>query len=138
MERIRLGKTEMMVSRLGIGSIPIQRIPEDEVVVVIRRCLELGTKFCRRYNYCQPCTQGISISSVMTFPSRPKRQSPERLYSERSAKEMGKTANCIECGECEERCPYKLPIRKMIAEYVNLYKTERKKYLDRLDAFMKG
>lgn len=24
--------------------------------------------------------------------------------------------NCIQCGECEAKCPYKLPIREMIVE----------------------
>ena len=89
---------------------------------------ELGTKFCRRCDYCQPCTEGIPISFVMTFPSRPKRQPPERLFSETSNEQMEKALNCTECGECEERCPYQLPIREMIAEYANLYKTEKKKY----------
>jgi len=93
---------------------------------------ELSTKFCRRCDYCQPCTEGIPISSVMTFPSRLKRQTPERLFSERSANQMGKALNCTECGKCEERCPYKLPIREMIAEYANLYKTENEKYEEQI------
>ena len=45
MDKVRLGKTEMMVSRLGFGGIPIQRISEDEASAVIRRCLELGITF---------------------------------------------------------------------------------------------
>lgn len=45
MEKIRLGRTEMMVSKLGFGGIPIQRVSEDEAVAVVRRCLELGITF---------------------------------------------------------------------------------------------
>ncbi|MBA7551613.1 hypothetical protein ES705_44161 [subsurface metagenome] len=90
---------------------------------------ELGTRFCRRCDYCQPCTQEIPISSVMTFPSRLKRLPPERLFSKESDESMKKAASCIECGDCEERCPYNLPIREMIAEYTDLYRTEKKKYL---------
>ena len=45
MEKIRLGKTEMRVTKLGFGSIPIQRVPEDEAIAVISRCLELGINF---------------------------------------------------------------------------------------------
>ena len=45
METIRLGKTEMMVSRLGFGGIPIQRVSEDEAVTVVKGCLELGIKY---------------------------------------------------------------------------------------------
>jgi uncharacterized protein len=44
-EKIRLGKTGMMVTRVGFGGIPIQRLTEDEAVVVVRRCLDLGVNF---------------------------------------------------------------------------------------------
>ena len=45
METIRLGKTDMMVSKLGFGGIPIQRVSEDEAVAVVKRCLDLGITF---------------------------------------------------------------------------------------------
>jgi len=45
MDKIRLGRTEMMVSRLGFGGIPIQRISEDEAMTVVQRCLNLGITF---------------------------------------------------------------------------------------------
>jgi hypothetical protein len=45
METIRLGKTDMMVSKLGFGGVPIQRVSEDEAVAVIKRCLDLGITF---------------------------------------------------------------------------------------------
>lgn len=128
-----------------IVSIPgIEKIHEiEEIVQILEQPLvmpvaeqremeqlkqELGTRFCRRCNYCQPCTEGIPISSVMTLPSNIKRQSPERLFSDTFNERMEKAANCTECGECEERCPYKLPIREMMAEYVNLYKIKKRKY----------
>ena len=42
MDKIRLGKTEMMVSELGFGGIPIQRVSEDTAVNIVKRCLDLG------------------------------------------------------------------------------------------------
>ena len=30
--------------------------------------------------------------------------------------------NCVECGECVERCPYDLPIPDMLKENVEIYK----------------
>jgi predicted aldo/keto reductase-like oxidoreductase len=41
---------------------------------------------------------------------------------------MEKAAECTECGECEERCPYHLPIRDMIAEHVGQYQKDKSKY----------
>lgn len=75
---------------------------------------ELGTNFCRRCNYCAPCTVGINISGVFLF---------EGYYSRYDLKDwalaryssMSKTASdCIDCGVCESRCPYNLPIRQML------------------------
>jgi len=42
---MRLGKTEMMVSKVGFGGIPIQRLTEDEAVAVVKRCLDLGVTY---------------------------------------------------------------------------------------------
>lgn len=45
MDKIRLGKTGMTVSKLGFGGIPIQRVSENETVAVVQRCLDLGITF---------------------------------------------------------------------------------------------
>jgi predicted aldo/keto reductase-like oxidoreductase len=85
---------------------------EQDKIRQIREAL--GTNFCRRCNYCAPCTAGINISGVFLF---------EGYYSRYDLKEwalsryssMQKTASdCIECGVCETRCPYNLPIRDML------------------------
>jgi len=83
---------------------------------------KLGTRFCRRCDYCQPCQQGIAISMVMTFPTFVKRLPPD-WYLEGGfiADNMAKAATCVQCGECEARCPFQLPIREMIAENCKLY-----------------
>ena len=45
MKTIRLGKTGLQVSRVGIGGIPIQRPPLDEAIKIINRALDLGVNF---------------------------------------------------------------------------------------------
>ena len=89
---------------------------------------ELGKTFCRRCEYCQPCTEGISISTVMTFLSLAKRLPPQTLFSGHWAETMEKAANCTQCGECEERCPYGLPIMEMVEENFNLYQAGKRRY----------
>jgi aryl-alcohol dehydrogenase-like predicted oxidoreductase len=42
MKKVRLGKTGLMVSRVGMEGIPIQCPPLDEAVKVINRALDLG------------------------------------------------------------------------------------------------
>jgi predicted aldo/keto reductase-like oxidoreductase len=89
---------------------------------------ELGTKFCHRCDYCQPCSEGIMISTVMMYPSLARRLPPESLFSSYWGQVVEKAADCTECGECEERCPYHLPIRELLAEYVTQYREEARKY----------
>jgi len=89
---------------------------------------ELGTQFCRRCNYCQPCTAEIPISTIMISPSFFKRMPPERFFSEMVNTAMEKATECVDCGECEERCPYHLPIREIMYERIQWYNAEKKKF----------
>jgi predicted aldo/keto reductase-like oxidoreductase len=89
---------------------------------------ELGTRFCHRCDYCQPCKEDIAISTVMIYPSLARRLPPGQLFSGIWGAIMEKAAGCNQCGECEERCPYHLPIQDMIAEHVNQYQREKSKY----------
>lgn len=94
---------------------------------------KLGTTFCHRCDYCQPCKEGIAISSVMTYPSFAARLPEEQIYGFWSAL-FDQAAKCTKCGECEERCPYHLPIRDMMEDYYDLYERRKEDYQRRLTA----
>lgn len=78
----------------------------------------LGTNFCRRCNYCAPCSVGIPISSVFLFEGYLRRYGLEDWARERYAAMSVKAGACLDCGECETRCPYQLPIRQMLKRCV--------------------
>jgi predicted aldo/keto reductase-like oxidoreductase len=71
---------------------------------------ELGTRFCRRCGYCQPCPQGVQIVTLMTMDTLVKRFPVDRLSEDWIAGAAESIEKCIECGECEQKCPYKLSI----------------------------
>ena len=75
---------------------------------------DLGTQFCRRCNYCQPCTAGISISNVFLFQGYLRRYGLGGWAKNRYSALEKKASDCVECGLCETRCPYNLPIREML------------------------
>lgn len=75
---------------------------------------DLGTQFCRRCNYCQPCTAGISISNVFLFQGYLRRYGLGDWAKNRYSALEKKASDCVECGLCETRCPYNLPIREML------------------------
>jgi predicted aldo/keto reductase-like oxidoreductase len=81
----------------------------------------LGEKFCHRCEYCMPCEQGVQIPSVLIFQAVAKRLSPEGV-SAWLGKAMQSVAECIECGQCEEKCPYNLPIADLLKENLALFK----------------
>lgn len=74
----------------------------------------LGTQFCRRCNYCAPCTVGIPISGVFLMEGYYSRYHLEDWAKERYGAMAKKASDCVECGVCESRCPYNLPIREML------------------------
>lgn len=85
---------------------------ELEEMDKIRR--SLGTQFCRRCNYCAPCTVGIPIPSVFLMQGYLTRYNLEDWARQRYATLGAKASDCIQCGACETRCPYHLPIREML------------------------
>ncbi len=42
MHMIRLGKTELQVNKIGFGGLPLQRVPHDEAVRIVRHAVENG------------------------------------------------------------------------------------------------
>lgn len=93
---------------------------------------ELGTYVCRLCDKCLPCPEGVNIPRIFTLEGWYDRQmwdgvvrdpgdylmrqtlrfwfmNEERAREAYAALEV-KAEACTDCGECEPRCPYRLPI----------------------------
>jgi predicted aldo/keto reductase-like oxidoreductase len=81
---------------------------------------EFGPSWCHRCDYCQPCPQGIPISSVLPAKSMVKRFTPERART-MLGPAIQKARACLECGDCMSRCPYHLEIPKLLKERVGYW-----------------
>lgn len=77
---------------------------------------EFDRQFCRRCDYCQPCTEKINIQFAVGLKSIIKRFGPQAREVAWMKDLIEKARNCSECGECLLRCPYQLPIPDMIKE----------------------
>lgn len=92
-------------------------ISEGELELIERDRVELGSRFCRACNYCQPCPQEVPITFVLRAESQFLKRMGWRPGTDvRIAEAVEKAGSCIECGECEGRCPYHLPIRQLLPE----------------------
>lgn len=95
---------------------------EEEALMEYDR-KELGDSFCRGCGYCQPCPQEIPISYMLRAEKQMLRRmgwSDSRVEGMKKAFE--KVETCIECGACESRCPYELPIIELLPEAVKSLK----------------
>ena len=81
----------------------------------------LGTQFCRRCNYCAPCSAGIPISAVFLMEGYYSRYNLKEWAVARYEALAHTAADCIDCGLCEERCPYDLPIRQMLEKAKSVF-----------------
>ena len=89
-------------------------ITNEEKAAFLEVRNQLGTNFCRRCNYCQPCTAGINISGCFLFDGYLQRYGLGEWAKGRYDAMPKHAGDCIGCGACEDRCPYNLPIRDML------------------------
>ena len=89
-------------------------LADEELKAMDKVREQLGTDFCRRCNYCAPCTVGINIPSVFLFAGYLQRYDLADLAKDRYSTLKVKASACIGCGKCEPRCPYHLPIREKL------------------------
>lgn len=91
--------------------------------LIARLRSELGKTFCRYCGYCCPCPEGVSIITVMIMDSLIKRCPASEILDPDGwiAKGAKTIESCTECGQCEEKCPYKLSIREQIQEGARLF-----------------
>lgn len=89
-------------------------LTEEELTAMEQVRKQLGTNFCRRCNYCQPCTAGINISGCFLFQGYLERYGLGDWARDRYNAMPVKAGDCVDCGACETRCPYNLPIRDML------------------------
>ena len=93
-------------------------IREEEMAKMEAIRKDLGNNFCRRCNYCQPCPQGVGISGAFLMQGYLRRYGLGEWAKGRYMAMPVKASACVECGLCETRCPYNLPIREMLKTVV--------------------
>lgn len=87
MKEVRLGKTEITVPQNGFGALPVQRVPMEEAVRILRRAYEGGMRFfdtARAYTDSEEklgrAFEGIRDSIVIT--SKTQAKTPEKFWED--------------------------------------------------------
>ncbi|MCL1838685.1 MAG: aldo/keto reductase [Propionibacteriaceae bacterium] len=97
-----------------------QPLSAAEMAAIEAKRAELGSVWCHRCDYCQPCQQDIKISGVLTIDSLIKR-APYIGVMRIAGANLENARNCIECGDCVQRCPYNLDIPALIKEKLAIW-----------------
>ena len=95
---------------------------DDEISEYIKKeRKELVGDFCRGCGYCMPCPKGIKINNCARMSLMLRRAPSKAWLTEDMQKEMMKIEDCINCGQCKSKCPYKLDtpvlLRKNLEDY---------------------
>ncbi|MFB0536268.1 MAG: aldo/keto reductase [Anaerolineae bacterium] len=121
---VGIEKAEEIEEIIAIMEGDPQMTPVEEAEMDRLRA-ELGTRFCRRCGYCQPCPEDVPIQMIMILESMMKRVPAGSFFPEWGTEIVPQAENCVQCGECEEKCPYHLPIREMMEEHLALFHTRK-------------
>lgn len=99
----------------------LRKLTDEEREVLEKEAATLGTEFCRRCGYCAPCTVGIDIPTQFVIDAYYTRYDLQDWAIARYNSMSVKASECIECAECESRCPYNLPIVEMLKKVASHY-----------------
>jgi uncharacterized protein len=95
---------------------------EKELRIMEKIRSEQGDRFCRRCEYCMPCEHGVKIFPMTIFKSFAARFPVKDLVSGNWIDIINSYSKCIQCGECEKKCPYNLEIREILKENAAYFK----------------
>lgn len=79
----------------------------------------LSRGYCYTCSYCLPCPVEINIPVIMRLLEAKERRNWHTVHPDlrQQYNKLSKTIrDCIECGECEKKCPQHLPIQKRLRE----------------------
>ena len=116
---------QQVEENLAFAANPVM-LSEEELAVIDAQLLRLRAMadlYCSGCGYCQPCPAEVNIPYIFGA------YNTARVYGlwdagRNSYAQLGvlpwvkgkRADGCTECGECEKKCPQKLPIRKQLAD----------------------
>lgn len=90
--------------------------------IIAKDKAELTGSFCRGCGYCMPCPVGIQINNCARMSLLLRRSPSTTWLTPQWQDMMKKIEDCIECGQCSEKCPYELDTPNLLKENYEDYK----------------
>ena len=112
-----MGSEAMVVENLALASSNSITLTDDErnrVEKIAKRYNELSDIYCTQCGYCLPCPNNVNIPFI--FEHYANWQIHKWIYGKIRYRNLGtyhlgeQADACVECGECEPKCPQEIPI----------------------------
>jgi predicted aldo/keto reductase-like oxidoreductase len=98
---------------------PMSAAEHKHVAEMLEENQRLADLYCTGCNYCKPCEQNVEIAENFRLMNYARIYGLTDYARREYAKlhEQGKSADaCIQCRECEPRCPQKIAIADQLEE----------------------
>ena len=96
---------------------------EEQLALIEKDRAELTGSFCRGCGYCMPCPAGIQINQCARINLMARRAPAAEWLNDYWQGEMKKIENCLHCGQCAAKCPYRLDTPQLLQDNYKEYWT---------------
>ena len=120
-----MGTMQMVEENTAIAADAVSLSAEDRIMIQqhVHQLAEMANLYCTGCKYCQPCPEDVNIPYIFEMYNMGKVYGLWDIARENYAKfpeqrwHGGNQADaCIECGECEEKCPQHIQIRQQLKD----------------------
>lgn len=123
-----MSNMEQIKENIEIASTVKPDSMSDEELKIIERIRDIYKNRikvnCTNCKYCIPCPEGIDIPQIFTFYNNAavynQHDRMKRFYNS-SIDDENKASNCVECGECEDKCPQNINIIEKLKQVVKAF-----------------
>jgi predicted aldo/keto reductase-like oxidoreductase len=118
-----MGSVEMVAQNAAaVEAGPLSAADLEALNRLVEKTRKLADLYCTGCGYCMPCEHGVNIprrfeamNYYKVYGLEDHARTTYRQTRERDAKTDG-GGECVACGECEKKCPQKLPIIDQLGE----------------------
>jgi len=124
-----MGSMDMVNKNLAIAGEenPLTEEEWKQLGVAVDQLKKFSDLYCTGCEYCQPCPMDIKIPQIFnmfTYYNVYGLTDHARSEMKKYLSEGGKTIkDCVDCGNCESKCPQKLEVRKQLKRVEDILTT---------------
>jgi len=99
---------------------PLTEAERQAITKVVEQNRKLSDLYCTGCEYCMPCPNGVNIPENFQLMNYHRvwglTEFARQRYAHLGGKRGNKAADCLECGQCEPKCPQNIKIMEQLKE----------------------